>query len=209
MTKGKDYIRLPSCGAVRRDKPCDMVAGERTSHPGWGPCWMHGGRMKNVVLHYKREAVKREVAIYADRVLIDPPKNVLIEQSRTEGAIQYLLRRLNEIPDDKVPQSPYTDLMKWERKHLLSTSGLLITARTVAILEEQEAIQSRLLVDAMEGVLRLYVRPSDLNAAMVTLQRELDKLVERWREVTGAVEVNVPEITREPGAKVVPGTTED
>lgn len=55
-------IAKPICGAERRKGgPCTYGAGERTTHPGQGKCWRHGGtkpgdkRLK----HGKRSKVKR------------------------------------------------------------------------------------------------------------------------------------------------------
>lgn len=38
------------CGAKKRSEdraPCRKGKGERTDHPGFGPCWIHGGRNSN------------------------------------------------------------------------------------------------------------------------------------------------------------------
>ena len=51
-------MTMPRCGATRKGAhtPCQQAAGVRTDHPGFGRCWLHGGRTQNGRLYAAREA---------------------------------------------------------------------------------------------------------------------------------------------------------
>jgi hypothetical protein len=54
---------VPRCGALTRaDKACAQPRGHRTDHPGFGNCWLHGGRSPNGKKHAERQAAQAAVA---------------------------------------------------------------------------------------------------------------------------------------------------
>src|SRR6266511_4944831 len=56
IASGKARDKHALCGAKRRSdgKPCRLFAGQRTDHPGYGRCYLHGGATPT----HRRGAVK-------------------------------------------------------------------------------------------------------------------------------------------------------
>lgn len=63
MTTKARAPRKPRCGAkTRRGGKCTQPRGHRTDHPGFGNCWLHGGRSPNGAKHAQREQAEVELA---------------------------------------------------------------------------------------------------------------------------------------------------
>jgi hypothetical protein len=82
------------CGAkTQSGGSCKNKAGFRTSHPGFGKCFKHGGASENGTKAAARAAVMA-MASEADA----EPSEVLLKAIRCDwGAVQYVQSRLSEI----------------------------------------------------------------------------------------------------------------
>jgi hypothetical protein len=89
----------PSCGAVRKGKPCGLPRGWGTDHVGWGHCKFHGGASPG-----GRKAALREAAaamMRADVVEVDitPVDGQLYPVRRAAALAMYYRTRLAQMEE--------------------------------------------------------------------------------------------------------------
>jgi hypothetical protein len=113
MDQPPDPPRL--CGRARGDKgPCKLQAGRRTSHPGWGHCWLHGGNSPNGIKYAARLKVEwtMQTAVFYGLPVPDvTPEQLLLDEVRRSAAIVAWLELMIS-QWRMVPESPEEELAR-------------------------------------------------------------------------------------------------
>jgi hypothetical protein len=87
-----------SCGAkTRAGTPCRLRAGHGTSHVGQGRCRRHGGASPNAEVAGAVELARRETALHAVPLDIEPHEAMLECVRIAAGWVRYSFERLNEL----------------------------------------------------------------------------------------------------------------
>ena len=136
---------------------CHLPAGWGTEHAGVGRCKWHGGATESHCTAAKRVLLGRAIVAYGLPREIDPIDALLEEVHRTAGCVEFLERRVQEIPPDKVSETQYAGLLSRydrERRHGLDVNrtaiGAGIAERQVRIAEQTGA----LIAQVITGVLK-------------------------------------------------------
>ena len=184
-----------------------MFAGERTQHPGWGYCKMHGGNTPNGIKHAARlrwEAMKaaaEQSGFYHGLVKDVTAEQVLLDEVRRSSAIvtwlQYMISQWRiepETPEEELarleaddPDSPATgaellQMMNVSRSTGLPALGAVVTwekGGTIAPTEVQAWL--RMYLDERQQAVRSAKAAIDAGVAdrLVKLaEREVDVLVD-------------------------------
>ena len=82
----------PKCGARKRQGPgvCGQAAGWGTSHPGHGPCKLHGGSTWAHTVRAERERLVEEMRTLGVPEHVPPVEGLLDELAKTRGELSYL-----------------------------------------------------------------------------------------------------------------------
>jgi hypothetical protein len=91
--------KFPMCSAkTRSGGRCRKWAGERTSHPGIGACYLHGGATPNHQQHAVKVEATRRAIEFGQLVDIEPGPALLLAVKLSAGQLVYLRSRLDD-PD--------------------------------------------------------------------------------------------------------------
>lgn len=175
----KKGLNGKKCAAKRPNgKICKNPAGFRTTHRGYGRCFVHGGSSPSGIRASQREAAIDAVVTYGLPREIDPHTALLEEVWRTAGHVQFIGDILRELERDalvwgKVEETESTGgeegdrtstkkaalpnvwlkLYQEERRHLVTVCQ---TAIACGIAEKQVRIaedQARLIAQILLGAL--------------------------------------------------------
>jgi hypothetical protein len=83
------------CGAGT--PPCQQWKGFRTSHPGIGSCWVHGGATANHQVAADRAMVEQRMRTFGNPIEKDPLNALLEEVHRSAGHVAWLQDLVGEL----------------------------------------------------------------------------------------------------------------
>lgn len=171
------------CAARKRqgEGTCTQIAGWGTTHPGTGPCKLHGGSTATHISAARTEQARRAVATYGLPRDIDPAAALLEEVHRTAGHVAWLGERIRELDESALAWGPtevaektatefpgvdskeaarpsvWLDLYHRERTHLVRVSKAALDAgiseRLVRLAEQQGAMLAEVIRRSAEALL--------------------------------------------------------
>lgn len=149
----------PICGAKKDDLSmsgggvCCQPAGWGTEHKGSGPCKLHGGGLPSVNRNHIKKLETKRMAVYGDKIEVDPHQAVLDTVHRTAGHVAWLfdkIQALHEVEGDMtlhqytsmgIRASVWVEMYERERMMLLRASkaavDMGVSERQVQLAEEQ------------------------------------------------------------------------
>lgn len=192
---GRAYMKRKFCGVTNRGrtlhgeplesfgKPCKARAGLRTSHLGYGECYLHGGNLPSHEQAAHKEMIVSNIAarrFYGGRRDIGPHEALAEEVQYTAGHVRWLrdtIRWLGGDPDSPktdplnsnfdenrlaslhqttnmgLRPSVYLDLYERERKHLVHASKAAIDAGVAERTVKLAEDQGRLIATLINAIL--------------------------------------------------------
>lgn len=158
-TPDKAAYSQPKCGVKKDGKNwtgsdvCLQTAGWGTEHLGYGPCKYHGGCLPSVTKRYMKIKEKREMAVFGDKIEIDPHTAVLETVHRTAGHVAWLFEKIQALSETEgdmtlhqytamgIKASVWVEMYERERMMLLKASkaavDMGISERQIQLAEEQ------------------------------------------------------------------------
>jgi hypothetical protein len=99
MAKPKEVVKL--CGSRRPGQPksriCRHPAGYKTSHPGSGRRYLHGGASPMGEVHAERERADLELRAMGRPIDVDPHEAILLCIRIAAGEVQLATQKVNQL----------------------------------------------------------------------------------------------------------------
>src|SRR2546425_1251564 len=155
MAKPKEVVKL--CGSRRPGRPesqtCRHPAGYKTSHPGSGRCYLHGGASPMGEIHAERERAGLELRAMGRPIDIDPHEAILLCIRMAAGELGYATSRVNQLKGSQLLVRQEEEL---ERPMREGTAGESPSLRVTEVrrLQLQLNIWVRIRHDAMDRLTR-------------------------------------------------------
>src|SRR6266566_5652650 len=104
MAKPKEEVKL--CGSRRPGRPkrqtCRHPAGYKTSHPGSGRCYLHGGASPMGEIHAERERAELELRAVGRPIDIHPHEAILLCIRITAGEVKLATDKVNQLEESQL-----------------------------------------------------------------------------------------------------------
>lgn len=129
---------------------CERWAGERTWHAGAGKCARHGGGKGAGAV----EGMMMMVHAFARFEEVTPWEALLREVSRSNGAVEWLQRKVGEAPDDDALLSggshgEWVEMWIEQRKHALNVYKATMAIGVEKLLVEQNRIDGERMAQVL------------------------------------------------------------
>lgn len=94
---GRPRTLGPTCGAKTSHGPCKNAAGERTSHPGYGRCYRHGGSTRNGTLAAQKTQAEEACARFGVPVETSAIEALIDLLAALNGEVMFYRARVAEL----------------------------------------------------------------------------------------------------------------
>jgi hypothetical protein len=151
----------PKCGATRKQTggACRHPAGFRTSHPGTGRCFLHGGATRNGVTHAALEAAAIEARVMGVPVDVEPHQAILQCIAIANGELMYATWQIGRLQDAMVSTMSGPRLNAWvtvrqkAMDRLVQYAKIAADAKVVVRQVRLAEQQGELIAQVLRGVL--------------------------------------------------------
>lgn len=176
------------CGAkTKRGTPCRNVQGFKTSHPGSGKCFVHGGSSLNGT----KAAAKESVMAMATEAESDPLEVLLKTIRLSWGSVLYLHQKIQDDYGDPNVLEESTRVVKGEEQTYLKKAEYTVWIALLGDWTDRAAKYSKMALDA--GVAERVVKVQEQQAALVA---GVIRVILQGLELTPDQQSRAPQLVR-------------